>query len=51
MRHPRWEDYEYVQTKPGNRFVWFGNGWSVEEAEGGDTAFYLNEIDWPPVPE
>ncbi|KAL1976785.1 hypothetical protein VTN31DRAFT_3067 [Thermomyces dupontii] len=31
-RDPRWEDYEYTYTNPsGNRFAWFGDGWTTRE--------------------
>ncbi|QGA15122.1 hypothetical protein EYB26_002778 [Talaromyces marneffei] len=33
LRDPRWEDYEYTYTsKSGNRFAWFGNGWTTRES-------------------
>lgn len=37
MRHPRWEDYEYVYTagKASNRFTYLGNGFTRREARGG----------------
>lgn len=51
LRHPRWEDFDYTSAGPQkNRFSWVGNGWSPVEAAGGDTAYYLDEIDYPPVP-
>jgi hypothetical protein len=51
FKHPRWEDYEYVSanTEHENRLGWLGNGWTEEDA-GGDTAFYLKDVDYPPVP-
>lgn len=31
-RDPRWEDFEFTHVNPsGNRFAWFGNGWSIRE--------------------
>lgn len=31
-RDPRWEDYEYTYLNPsGNRFAYFGNGWTERE--------------------
>ena len=34
-RDPRWEDFEYTYVNPsGNRFAYFGNGWSVRELRG-----------------
>ncbi|GAA5900185.1 hypothetical protein JCM5296_001482 [Sporobolomyces johnsonii] len=53
LKHPRWEDFDYTFSTPqNNRFAWLGSGWSYEEMDGseGDTAFYLEEIDIPPVP-
>ncbi|BGP48199.1 hypothetical protein JCM10450v2_004071 [Rhodotorula kratochvilovae] len=50
LAHPRWEDFEYEQAGK-NRFGWVGNGWSVNELEGGDTAYYLDNMDIPPVPQ
>ncbi|KAI9836072.1 MAG: hypothetical protein M1819_001686 [Sarea resinae] len=33
-RDPRWEDYEYTYKTPsGNRFAYFGNGWTRKELE------------------
>ncbi|KAI5476329.1 flavin-binding monooxygenase [Pseudohyphozyma bogoriensis] len=53
LKNPRWEDYDYVSSsKQKNRMGWLGNGWSVPEASGtGDSAFYLNEIDHPAIPQ
>ncbi|KAH8648617.1 hypothetical protein BX600DRAFT_389195 [Xylariales sp. PMI_506] len=32
-REPRWEDWEYTyRTKSGNRFAYFGNGWTQKDA-------------------
>lgn len=36
-REPRWEDWEYTYTNPsGNRFGWFGNGWTSRELRAKD---------------
>ncbi|KAK2741708.1 hypothetical protein FQN55_008207 [Onygenales sp. PD_40] len=33
-RDPRWEDWEYTyRNKSGNRFAYFGNGWTVKELQ------------------
>ena len=33
-RDPRWEDFEYTYVNPsGNRFAYFGNGWSARELQ------------------
>jgi cation diffusion facilitator CzcD-associated flavoprotein CzcO len=52
LENPRWEDYEYVylDERP-NRFGYLGDGWTEAERNGGDTAFYMEEIDYPPVPQ
>ncbi|EJD50391.1 FAD/NAD(P)-binding domain-containing protein [Auricularia subglabra TFB-10046 SS5] len=52
LEHPRWEDYNYTYCDGvRNRFHWLGNGWTVNERDGtGDRAWYLNNIDYPPVP-
>ncbi|KIJ44722.1 hypothetical protein M422DRAFT_207723 [Sphaerobolus stellatus SS14] len=54
FKNPRWEDFNYepLETKK-NRFYWLGNGWTVAERDGlvGERAWYLNEIDYPPVPK
>lgn len=35
-REPRWEDWEYTYINPsGNRFAYFGNGWSTRELTPG----------------
>jgi hypothetical protein len=36
--------------KQQNRLAWMGSGWTTY-GHGGDTPFYMNEIDYPPVPE
>lgn len=49
MRSPRWEDYEYVYVWEGegegggkaNQLAWLGNGWSVNQTEERDLAWYL----------
>jgi hypothetical protein len=51
FEQPRWEDYGYVYLEERrNRFGYLGNGWTEVEEHGGDTAFYMEEIDYPPVP-
>ncbi|PYI36755.1 FAD/NAD(P)-binding domain-containing protein [Aspergillus indologenus CBS 114.80] len=46
-RDPRWEDWEYTYTNPsGNRFAYFGNGWTQRELEtGADLTPHLNRPD------
>jgi hypothetical protein len=42
-RGPRWEDFEYTYTnKSGNRFAWFGDGWTAREKAAEGT------VDWTP---
>ncbi|KAJ7150403.1 FAD/NAD-binding domain-containing protein [Mycena filopes] len=52
LEHPRWEDYNYEPLDgQTNRFFWAGNGTTVaEETPGADKAWYLSEVDFPPVP-
>jgi cation diffusion facilitator CzcD-associated flavoprotein CzcO len=42
-RDPRWEDWEWTyMAQSGNRFAWFGNGWTTKELTGeGDLTAYL----------
>ncbi|TLD38068.1 putative flavin-binding monooxygenase protein [Venturia nashicola] len=42
-RNPRWEDWEWTyKSKSGNRFAYFGNGWTSKELiEGSDLTPYL----------
>jgi len=51
LEHPRWEDYNYEPLNGHtNRFFWAGNGTTVaEETPGADRAWYLSEVDYPPV--
>jgi len=60
MRSPRWEDFDYVyvdelegagtKRKRANRMAWLGNGWSVNQIEEHDMAWYLYaEFQDPPV--
>jgi hypothetical protein len=48
MRSPRWEDFEYEylylsadEAREENQLSWLGNGWSVNQLEGRDLAWYL----------
>jgi hypothetical protein len=67
MRSPRWEDYEYTYIdelearedidglgtkKKTNRMAWLGNGWSVNQLEERDLAWYLYPefVDKPTAP-
>jgi hypothetical protein len=71
MRSPRWEDFEYVYVdeleghgeenglhgvgKSANRLAWLGNGWTSNQTEERDLAWYLypEYLDKPvaPLPE
>jgi cation diffusion facilitator CzcD-associated flavoprotein CzcO len=71
MRSPRWEDFEYVYVdeldressenglhgvgKNANRLAWLGNGWTSNQQESKDLAWYLypDIMDKPvaPLPE
>jgi hypothetical protein len=56
LRSPRWEDYEYIYRKNSpterNRLAWLGNGWSEQQLNNGDMAYYFEPayIDFPAVP-
>ena len=48
LRSPRWEDFEYEyvgenkrEGKSANRMGWLGNGWSMNQLEEKDLAWYL----------
>jgi hypothetical protein len=50
LEHPRWEDFEY-QSQPGHDpLEWLGNGWTIADQERGDLSYYLDEVDYPPIP-
>lgn len=60
LRSPRWEDYEYeylIEKDDGgeNQLSWLGNGWSVNQIEERDLAWYLlpqfQEVPIAPLPE
>jgi len=58
LRSPRWEDYdyEYVQDETEeNQLAWMGNGWSINQLDNGDTAWYLRpeyqDVPQAPLPE
>lgn len=47
-REPRWEDWEWTyKTKSGNRFAYFGNGWTMKETleDGPALVQYLKRPD------
>ncbi|KAJ7610491.1 FAD/NAD-P-binding domain-containing protein [Roridomyces roridus] len=51
--NPRWEDYDYERVdKTSNRLYWLGSGQTENErTQTGDLAWYLNNVDVPPIPE
>jgi cation diffusion facilitator CzcD-associated flavoprotein CzcO len=59
MRSPRWEDFDYEYlTENGaekNHMSWLGNGWSVNQLENRDLAWYLTsqfqDVPSAPLPE
>ncbi|KAK6380930.1 hypothetical protein LTS17_005131 [Exophiala oligosperma] len=51
LETPRWEDYEYESIPGHDSLEWLGNGWTIADRERGDLSFYLDEVDYPPVPE
>jgi len=53
FENPRWEDFNYERLdNQKNRFHWLGNGWTVNERDNiGNRAWYLDDIDYPPVPK
>lgn len=42
LDHPRYEDFEW-EAWSTNRFAYLGNGFSVKEEEGRDTAYYFDD--------
>ena len=50
LQEPRWQDYEYEYLNKASMFGYLGDGWTDIEKNGGDVAYYLDEIDFPPVP-
>ncbi|OBT58483.1 hypothetical protein VE04_01199 [Pseudogymnoascus sp. 24MN13] len=42
-RDPRWEDFDYTyRNEQGNRFAWFGNGWTTKDVKAADGQEDLN---------
>lgn len=50
LENPRWEDFEYESLPGHDPLEWLGNGWTVADKERGDLSYYLDEVDYPPVP-
>ncbi|KAI0311858.1 hypothetical protein OF83DRAFT_1177174 [Amylostereum chailletii] len=53
LSNPRWEDYNYGPLdKTHNRLYWLGAGQTENERTmSGDRAWYLDNVDVPPIPE
>jgi hypothetical protein len=54
LENPRWEDldfdYENKNGEGGEGMLgWLGDGWTVADREEGNTSWYLDEVDYPPV--
>jgi len=47
LQEPRWQDYDYEYLNKDCMFGYLGNGWTDVELKGGDTAYYLDDIDIP----
>ncbi|KIK70801.1 hypothetical protein GYMLUDRAFT_184786 [Collybiopsis luxurians FD-317 M1] len=45
LTNPRWEDWDYEYGYAGNRFGYFGNGFTMREVDGRDTTFYYGLLD------
>ena len=42
LSHPRWEDYDYEPLDgQQNRFHWLGNGWTLNETNGGTRTYNI----------
>ena len=50
LQEPRWEHYVYEYLNAECMFGYLGDGWTESEKNGGDVAYYLNEVDIPPIP-
>jgi cation diffusion facilitator CzcD-associated flavoprotein CzcO len=54
LRSPRWEDFD-CEYEEENQMAWLGNGWSTNQLEGRDLAFYLlprfQQVPMSPLPE
>lgn len=54
LRSPRWEDFD-CEYEEENQMAWLGNGWSTNQLEGRDLAFYLlprfQSVPMSPLPE
>ena len=52
LKNPRWEDWRYKPRDESDGLLgWLGDGWTEADRNGGDTSAYLDEADFPPIPE
>ncbi|CAK7212641.1 hypothetical protein SEUCBS140593_001571 [Sporothrix eucalyptigena] len=42
LKEPRYEDWEWTNVNPANRWAYLGNGFSTMEAEGKDLTWYFD---------
>ncbi|EIM91707.1 FAD/NAD-P-binding domain-containing protein [Stereum hirsutum FP-91666 SS1] len=45
LTNPRWEDWDYEYGYAGNRFGYWGNGFTMRELDGRDTTFYYGLLE------
>ena len=50
LHEPRWQDYDYEYLNTESMFGYLGDGWTEAEKNGGDVAYYLDQVDYPPIP-
>ena len=51
LMEPRWEDFEYQKLNEEQDLLeWLGDGWTIADRTKGDCSYYLDEVDFPPVP-
>jgi hypothetical protein len=48
LRYPRWQDWDMDHYKV-EQFGYLVKGWTEAELEGGNTLWYLDEVDFRPV--
>lgn len=48
LQNPKWEEFEY-ETLDGPS-TWLGNGWTTEDVQRENLSYYLDHIDFPPIP-
>jgi hypothetical protein len=50
LDHPRWEDFNFERLPDQDILEWLGDGWTKADKTKGDVSYYLDEVDFPPVP-